>query len=124
MGKPIIMGRKTWESLGRPLPGRPNLVVSRNASYVASGATVYTDIHNAINACRTHDTVCIIGGEQIYRISIDLADEIIATEVHTNIQGDAFFPEIDMTYWYEESRAPQNDENGISFDFVHYLRKH
>ena len=92
MGLPIIMGRKTWESLGRALPGRPNVVISRNPNYVAHGATVYEDLDSAIAACHGYDTACIIGGEQIFQLGLAIADELIATEVHAHVDGDTFFP--------------------------------
>src|SRR5690606_24231623 len=88
LGHPIIMGRNTWESLGRPLPGRPNLVVSRNPDYAPEGATAFTTLAAALAACSTADTACIIGGEQLFRHALDLADEILATEIHANIDGD------------------------------------
>lgn len=121
MGLPIIMGRKTWESLGRPLPGRPNLVISRNADYVAQGATVYPNLDSAIAACADFDQACIIGGEQIFGQGLLIADEIIATEVHAHVEGDTFFPELTPD-WVETQREAQPEENGYQYDFVVYER--
>jgi len=122
MGHPIIMGRNTWESLGRPLPGRPNLVVSRNAAYRAEGATVYPSLQAALDDCARADTVCIIGGEQIFRHALPLADRIIATEIHAHVDGDTWFPELDGATWRETRREPQPEENGYAFDFAEYTR--
>ncbi|MFA5489567.1 MAG: dihydrofolate reductase [Candidimonas sp.] len=121
MGHPIVMGRKTWESLGRPLPGRPNLVISRNADYKAEGATVYPSLEDAIAACRDAGKICVIGGEDVFRQALPLAGEIIATEVHAVVDGDTFFPLLD-NQWLETDRQPQPAEDDLTFDFVTYLR--
>jgi dihydrofolate reductase len=121
MGSPIIMGRHTWDSLGRPLPGRQNLVVSRNSSLSLEGATVHASLRDAIDACGDAATVFVIGGAQIYAQALPIADEIIATEVHTHTEGDAFFPPL-SSEWKEIERQPQPQENGLDFDFVVYRR--
>ncbi|PLC52708.1 dihydrofolate reductase [Pollutimonas nitritireducens] len=123
LGQPILMGRNTWESLGRPLPGRPNLVVSRNPEYRAEGATVYPSLEAALAACAGAERICIIGGEQIFKHALTIADEIIATEVHADVAGDTYFPDVDPANWREAERLPQPDQNGYSFDFVVYRRK-
>ena len=123
MGQPIIMGRKTWESLGRPLPGRPNLVISRDAAYNAPGATVFPSLHAALASCSSETPVCIIGGAQIFQQALPQADEIIATEVHADVDGDVFFPPLPPSEWTEIERQPQPEENGYSFDFVVYRRR-
>ena len=122
LGHPIVMGRKTWESLGRPLPGRPNLVISRDPNYAAPGATVHTSLDAALDACGDTPRISVIGGEQIFLHALPLADEIVATEVHADIKGDTFFPPIDASLWQERERAPQPEENGLAFDFVVYER--
>lgn len=122
MGKPIIMGRKTWESVGRPLPGRPNLVVSRNSGYSAEGAQVFASLEAALAACKDTDQVCVIGGEALFRLALPLAHEVIATEVHAHIDGDTWFPALMPDQWREVERQPQAPENGLSFDFVTYRR--
>lgn len=123
MGKPIIMGRKTWESLGRPLPGRPNLVVSRNPHYAADGAQVFDTLDAALKACGDHQHVCVIGGEQLFRLALPSAQEIVATEVHADIDGDTWFPPLDPSHWQEAQRQPQPAENGLDYDFVLYRRR-
>jgi dihydrofolate reductase len=116
MGKPCIMGRKTFESilvqLGKPLPGRVNIVVSRK-NYQHERALTCRDIAEAIDqAAKTEtDEICIIGGAQIYAQAIELADKIHLTRVHQSPEGDAFFPELGSA-WREESR---DDREGFSF---------
>lgn len=122
LGLPIIMGRNTWESLGRPLPGRPNLVISRNPDFKAEGARVFASVQEALAACTTEPAVCIIGGAQIFAQTLPMADEIIATEVHAQIDGDVFFPPLDPAQWHEAERLSQPSENGYDFDFVVYKR--
>jgi len=122
MGLPILMGRKTWESLGRPLPGRPNLVISRDPGYIAEGAQVFTSLAAALAACNNEVTVCVIGGAQIFEEALPLAHEIVATEIHANIEGDVFFPALPAQQWKEQQRRPQPEENGYRYDFVVYER--
>ncbi len=123
LGHPIVMGRKTWESLGRALPGRPNLVISRNREFLAEGARVFPSLDAALHACQDAQRVSVIGGEQLFRLALPLAHEIVATEVHAHIQGDTWFPPVDASQWVETQRHPQPDENGLSFDFVTYQRQ-
>ncbi len=124
MGCPIVMGRKTWESLGRPLPGRLNVVITRNDSYEAPGATVCRDLDEALQACGDVERICIIGGGQLFTQALPRVDEIIATEIHTDIEGDTFFPELAIDEWEEVERLPQPEENGLNYDFVLLRRKH
>lgn len=118
MGCPIIMGRKTWESLGRALPGRLNVVISRNREYAAPGATVCGSLEDALAACRAAPRACIIGGEQLFRAALPFTDEIIATEIHADIEGDTWFPKLAANEWEEAERLPQAEENGFRYDFV------
>lgn len=122
LGQPIIMGRKTWESLGRPLPGRPNLVITRNKDLVAEGAQIFHSLDEALDACQDIDRVCIIGGEELFRSALPLAHQVIATEVHANFDGDTWFPPLDPTQWTETQRESQPTENDLSFDYVTYSR--
>lgn len=123
MGCPIIMGRKTWESLGRPLPGRLNVVISRDRNLVAPGATVCTSLDEAMRLCADAPRVCLIGGEQLFRLGLPMADEIIATEIHADIEGDTWFPELPPGEWEEVERLPQPEENGLCYDFVKLRRR-
>lgn len=122
LGHPIVMGRKTWESLGRPLPGRRNIVISRQPGYAAAGASVFGSLAEALHDCKDEDSVSVIGGAQIYRLALPLADEIAATEVHAEVEGDAHFPPIEPGQWRETQRLAQQPENGYAYDFVTYRR--
>lgn len=123
LGHPILMGRKTWGSLQRrPLPGRRNLVLSRDAGFAAPGAECFTSLQAALAACAGLDCICVIGGEQIFRAALPLADEIVATEIHTQAEGDTWFPELPAGEWHETERLPQPPENGMPYDFVTYQR--
>lgn len=126
MSKPIIMGRKTWESIGRPLPGRTNIVVSRQEAYVAKGAEVVGNVDDAlVLACREAvsdglDEVFIIGGETIYRQALAGVDRMYITEVDVELDGDAWFPEIETNEWEVVSREcyPVTPDVSPGFCFV------
>lgn len=119
LGHPIIMGRHTWESIGRPLPGRLNIVISRNPDFEAPGATVCHSLAQALQHTADQPVVCVIGGAQIYQQALPMAHEIYATEVKQVVAGDAFFPALDQQ-WQETKRQPQPTENGFAYDFVRY----
>ena len=123
MGCPIVMGRNTWESLGKPLAGRLNVVISRNANYEAHGARVCATVEDALALCSDAPRVCIIGGEQIFKVALPITDEIVATEIRADIEGDTWFPEIPAQEWEEVERRPQPEENGLHYDFVVLRRK-
>jgi dihydrofolate reductase len=109
MGKPILMGRKTYESIGRPLPGRLNIVITRNPDWVAEGVMVVGSLPAAIEAgLATNDEVCIIGGAQIYSEAMEqgLVDKLELTCIHLSTEGDAFFPEYDGAKW--DAMAAEN----------------
>lgn len=122
LGHPIIMGRKTWLSLGRPLPGRRNLVLSRDPDFAPSGAERYPTLEAALTSCTHADLACVIGGEQIFRLALPLADELIATEIHTELDGDTWFPPLPAGQWRETERLSQPPANGLAYDFVSYRR--
>jgi len=125
-GKPVIMGRKTWESLPprfRPLPGRRNLVISRQADYPAQGAEVLTSLEAALAACANAAQVFVIGGAEIYRLAMPLADTLILTEVDASPEGDAWFPEVEAAHWREMSRVPRHCATGENIAFVRYERR-
>jgi dihydrofolate reductase len=104
-GKPIIMGRKTWESLPRrPLPGRVNIVVTRQKNFTAEGAVVAASVDAAIAAAGDVPEICVIGGGEIYRMFLPIADRIYLTEVDIDVQGDTYAPVLDAVEWREESR--------------------
>ena len=114
MGKPIIMGRKTYDSIGRPLPGRTNIVITRDPSWQAEGVSVAQTLEAALSlgqvACNAAgaDEIMVIGGEQIYRMTLPAADRLYLTQVDAEVEGDAFFPDIDLDQWQQVSeRAPE-----------------
>ena len=126
LNHPILMGRKTFESLGRPLPGRTNIVITRNASYRPDGCLVADSIPAAIALCNGADEVFFIGGADLYRQAIPLADRLYLTEVDIESQGDAWFPEYDRSAFREVSRESHTGEKGdvLNFDYVVYERLH
>jgi dihydrofolate reductase len=126
-GHPIIMGRKTFESLGRTLPNRISIVITRNPDYVVpEGHYVVNSLIEAIQLCisKKFDQVFIIGGAEIYQQSIPYCDELLITEVHAVPEGDAFFPDIDYSQWQKTSEIhfQRNEKNDHSFDFITYKK--
>jgi len=124
LNHPILMGRKTFESLGRPLPGRTNIVITRNADYQPVGCVVADSIPGAIALCADADEVFFIGGAELYAQAIPLADRLYLTEVDIEAEGDAWFPDYDHSAFREVSREPHTGERGdaLRFDFVLYER--
>jgi dihydrofolate reductase len=130
MGKPIVMGRKTYESIGRPLPGRTNIVISRNASFGAEGVTVVSSLDEALALAHSIaerddiEEVLVIGGAQIYAATIPRADRLYITEVHAKVAGDAFLCPIDWANWREVTRERRvaKDPNPFDYSFVCYDR--
>lgn len=124
-GKPVIMGRKTWESLPdafRPLPGRRNIVISRNPAYDAPGATLAGSLEEAARLTQDDAEVFIIGGAEIYRQALPLAQRLYLTEVTQDFAADAFFPEFSDREWREISRSEQKSGSGLEFTFAVYQR--
>ncbi len=122
LGHPVIMGRKTWESLGRPLPGRHNIVITRQPGYTAPGATVADSVVAAIAACANEATAFVIGGAEIYAQTLPLAQRMELTEVHAEVNGDTHFPPFNCDEWRETLREPRTDATGLAYDFVSYQR--
>ena len=125
-GKPVIMGRKTWESLPdsfRPLPGRLNIVISRNPAYQAPGATLAGSIDEAIRCAGEAKEIFVIGGEELYRQAMPRADRLYLTEIDAEFSGDAFFPEVSEQEWQEVSRRAQEGDALPAFSFVTYQRR-
>jgi dihydrofolate reductase len=123
-GHAVIMGRKTWESLPvkfRPLPGRRNIVVTRNGGYGAEGATVSTSLPDAITAANGGEAF-VIGGAELYKAALPLADRLQLTEIDATYEGDTWFPAIDPVQWREAEREIHSDETGLSYAFVTYQR--
>lgn len=124
LGHPILMGRKTFESLGRPLPGRRNIVISRNEDYLSAGCEIATSIPAAIDSCAEADEIFFIGGAELYKQVLPLVDRLYLTEVQVEALGDAWFPEFDRGRFAEISRESHRGEkaDALRFDFVVYER--
>ncbi|HCE39148.1 dihydrofolate reductase [Alloalcanivorax profundimaris] len=130
LGKPIVMGRNTWESLKRPLPGRTNIVISRQADYVAEGAKVVGTLDEALELAGHvahidgQDELVVIGGAQIYALALPRAERLYLTEVHADVPGDTYFPAVDAAQWREIGRDDFQAEgpNPYDYSFVVYER--
>lgn len=123
LGKPIVMGRKTFDSIGRPLPKRRNIVITRNSGWSHEGVETASSLPAAI-ALLNGEAASIIGGAQIFNEAIELADRMIVTEIDHVFRCDTFFPPIDPAVWQETARETHRSEaNGYDFAYVTYLRK-
>lgn len=125
LGKPVIMGRKTWESLGRPLPGRKNVVITRQADYVAEGACVVPTIEAALEAVKDEPVAFIMGGAQIYEQTLPLVKVAHVTVINADYDADAYFKPLDDEHWSldEEQTFPATDAHPFSFSIRRYLQK-
>lgn len=124
MGKPIVMGRKTWESIGRALPGRQNIVVTRNREYCAEGCLVMPSLPLAIERAEG-DEIMVIGGGQLYRQALPVADRMVLTLVDCAPTADTWFPEWNENEWSEISRRSQtiDEHNELAFEVVELIRQ-
>jgi dihydrofolate reductase len=130
LGKPCLMGRKTWESLPFPLPGRPNLVLTRNANFAAKKAEVFTDLHAMIGrgyelaGLRGGEETMLIGGAQLYTTLLPYLDRLYVTHVEADVSGDAYFPKIDPKVWRQTDRKRQDKgpKDDYPCSFVTYVR--
>ncbi|MBG7612703.1 dihydrofolate reductase [Polaribacter sp. BAL334] len=126
-GHHIIMGRKTYESIGKPLPNRTTIIVTRNKEYFQEGCLTASSLEEAIEICKNEKTVCIVGGEQIYRQALEnnVVDFLEITLVHHEFDADAFFPKIDITIWEEISREDfkADEKNKYDYSFFKYQKK-
>jgi len=126
MGKPILMGRKTWESIGRPLPGRTNIVITRDSTYSAAGCEVVNSIDAAITAAGEQDEVMVIGGAELYRQVLPDTDTIYLTRIHKAFDGDTHFPDIRNTEWHQVERVDHeaDEKNSHDYSFIRLDRIH
>jgi dihydrofolate reductase len=123
MGHPVIMGRKTWESIGRPLPGRRNIVVSRNEAYEATGGELVGSLDEALKRLGEFPRVFVIGGEQLFTQAFPKADRLYITEIDMDVDGgDTFFEVPNPSDWKEVERTP-GSEGDIAFSFITLERK-
>ncbi len=125
MGHHIIMGRKTWESLGRLLPGRIHVVITNQKNYLAEGAIVVNSLEEGIQKSAGDDDVFIFGGGEIFKNALSLTDKIFMTVVHAQVDGDAFFPSLNSDDWQEVERERHvaDEKNEYDFSFVTLIRK-
>lgn len=125
MGAPILMGRKTYDSIGRPLPGRRNIVITRNPDLKIEGCEMAHSLEEAQLLCIGTAEIFLVGGAQLYAEALPSADRLVVTEVDIDIDGDAWFPPIDMSVWYEASRETHQAKppNAFNYAFVTYERK-
>ncbi len=123
---PIIMGRKSMDALGKPLPNRTNIVITRRTDYELPGATVVSTLDDALTEARKTgtDEIFVIGGAEIYALALPVATTLYLTEIHRDYDGDTRFPDFDRTQWRETARTPHpaDDRHEAAFDFVTYER--
>lgn len=124
LGKPIIMGRKTFEAIGKPLPNRTNIVLTTNPDWAAEGVVVVGSWEQALKACGSAEEVMVIGGEQLYRQALPLAANIYITLIEAEIQGDAYFPDWSASEWHEVERLARaaDEKNVYNMEFVVFSR--
>ena len=125
-GCAVIMGRKTWDSLPprfRPLPGRVNIVITRQPGWSAPGARPAASLPQALALCPPQAGAWVIGGAQTYALALPLADEALVTEIDADFEGDAFAPALDPALWREASRESHTAASGLPFSFVRYVRR-
>ena len=120
LGHPVIMGRRTWESLKAPLPGRDNIVVTSQAGFDAPGAAVASSLEGALALCAGEPVAFVIGGSRLFADSLPMAAGIVMTEIHREYEGDTWFPQWDRSRWRESQRERHVAQDGTKFDFVLY----
>jgi dihydrofolate reductase len=124
LGKPVVMGRKTWDSLPRkPLPGRRNIVITRNADFQVEGADVVLSLDGAIAAAENAAEIMIIGGAEIYRQALPIADKIELTEIEASPEGDTRMAPFSPDEWQEQSRQAHQSADGLRYSYVTLLRR-
>lgn len=121
-GHPVIMGRKTFESIGKALPNRRNIIITRDVNYKKDGIEIANSLEEAINLCENSDEVFIIGGGEIYKQAIPLVNKLYITHVHKEYDADTFFPEINASDWMETTRD-DHESSDVSYSFVTYEKK-
>jgi dihydrofolate reductase len=122
LGSPVIMGRKTWDSIGRPLPGRRNIVITRNSEWSAGGAERAASLQEALAFVQNAPKVFVVGGGEIYAQALPVADELVLTEIDADFEGDAFFPVWDKSRFSASASDTQISEQGLAYRWVTYQR--
>lgn len=125
LGKPIIMGRKTHESIGRALPGRRNIVITRNPDFSAEGCELAANLDDALRLCADADESMLIGGASLYRLALDRVEQMHVTLIHHQFTGDTWFPDINFDAWRVEKREDFDPDhsNSYSYSFIKYVRE-
>ncbi|MFL6660965.1 MAG: dihydrofolate reductase [Rhizobacter sp.] len=123
LGAPVIMGRRTWDSIGRPLPGRRNIVITRDPQWRADGAERAGSLHDAIERAGDAPKVYVIGGGQVYAEALPIADELVLTEIDADFDADTWFPPWDRSRYTAEASDPQTSEHGHRYRWVTYRRQ-
>lgn len=123
MGHPVVMGRKTWDSIGRPLPGRRNIVITRNPGWSATGAEPASSLAAALDLAGAVERICVIGGAEIYALALPLADELLLTEIDADFKADAFFPAWPREQFDIVSSESHTTPEGLTYRYVDYRRK-
>jgi dihydrofolate reductase len=123
LGHHILMGRKTYESIGKPLPGRTTVIITRGSYSSQEGAKIAQSLQEAIEICGGDEEIFFVGGAELYAQALPLADRLYLTEIQAEVEGDAWFPEFDRGQWHEVSRDKRHDEvSGMDYHFVVYDR--
>lgn len=124
LGHHILMGRKTYESIGKPLPGRTTVIITRGNYPAPDGVKIAHSLQEAMDVCGTDKEIFFVGGAELYAQALPLADRLYLTEIQAEVAGDAWFPEFDRAQWQERSRDRRHDEaSGLDYHFVVYARK-
>ena len=122
LGHPVVMGRRTWESIGRALPGRHNIVVTRSTQFAAPSCRIAHSLDEALAAAGAVQEAFVIGGADLYRAALPLAARLLLTEIRRDFPGDAFFPAFDGAVFREVAREAHRTADGLEYDFVEYRR--
>ena len=123
LGKPVVMGRKTYESIGRPLPGRHNIVISRQADLLIDGVTTVTSFEAAKLVAGACEELVVIGGGQLYQMLLPQADILYLTEIALDVEGDTHFPEWNDGSWLETSRDVAKNDKEVEYSFIKLVKK-
>jgi dihydrofolate reductase len=124
-GKPILMGRKTYESIGRPLPGRTNIVLTHDIAYLAPGCLVVSSLEQAFQVADQFEELMVIGGAKVYELCLPYASKLYITQIEKIFQGDAKFPKIDLSEWQETEKQtmPISESNDFVYHYLQYVKK-
>ena len=120
LGHPVVMGRRTWASLGKPLPGRENIVITRQPGFAAPGASIAASLEAAIALCAGEGLAFVIGGAEIYAAALPLADGLVLTEIDGDYEGDTRFPDWDRKAWRVSQKETHTAKEGVRFYFALY----